>query len=143
MERGEAKTGHFNIARVAIKTHSPLAPFFGRLAQLRRSFRKRALQLTLQDREPIHPAGVIEPDALTLAAFHGENRAARPIKDLKNDCERTPQMTISTIVLIIVILLLIGAVPTWSHSRSWGYGPSGGLGLVLLIVIILMVMGRI
>jgi len=49
----------------------------------------------------------------------------------------------STIVLIIVILLLLGALPTWPYSAGWGYYPSGGLGLVLLIVIILLVLGRI
>ncbi len=48
---------------------------------------------------------------------------------------------LSTIVLIILILLLIGALPTWPHSRAWGYGPTGGLGLVLIIVIILLLMG--
>lgn len=52
-------------------------------------------------------------------------------------------MTLGTILLIIVILLLIGAIPTWPHSRSWGYGPSGGLGLVLLILIILFLLGKI
>lgn len=52
-------------------------------------------------------------------------------------------MSISLILLIVLILLLVGALPTWSHSRSWGYAPSGGLGLVLLIVLILMLMGRI
>ena len=52
-------------------------------------------------------------------------------------------MTLGTILLIVVILLLIGAIPSWPHSRSWGYGPTGGLGLVLLIVIVLLVMGRI
>lgn len=52
-------------------------------------------------------------------------------------------MTLGTILLIILILLLLGAVPTWPHSRSWGYYPSGGLGLVLAIVIILLLMGRI
>ncbi|HTL75789.1 MAG TPA: DUF3309 family protein [Casimicrobiaceae bacterium] len=52
-------------------------------------------------------------------------------------------MSVSLIVLIIVILLLIGALPTWGYSSGWGYWPSGGLGLVLLIVIILMVLGRI
>ena len=45
------------------------------------------------------------------------------------------------ILLIIVIMLLVGAVPTWGHSRNWGYGPSGGLGLVLLILLILLLMG--
>jgi hypothetical protein len=52
-------------------------------------------------------------------------------------------MSLGTILLIIVVLLLIGAVPTWPHSRDWGYGPSGGLGLVLLIVIILIVLGKL
>jgi len=50
---------------------------------------------------------------------------------------------LGTILLIVLILLLIGALPSWSHSRSWGYYPSGGLGLVVLIVVILLVMGRI
>jgi Protein of unknown function (DUF3309) len=48
-----------------------------------------------------------------------------------------------TILLIIVILLLIGALPTWPYSTGWGYYPSGGLGLVLLIVIVLLLVGRI
>ena len=50
---------------------------------------------------------------------------------------------LSTILLIVLILLLIGAVPTWPHSRGWGYYPSGGIGLILLIVVVLLVMGRI
>ncbi len=49
----------------------------------------------------------------------------------------------TTILLIILILFLVGALPTWGHSRNWGYAPSGGLGLVLLIVVILMLTGRI
>jgi hypothetical protein len=52
-------------------------------------------------------------------------------------------MTLGTILLIVLILMLIGALPAWPHSRSWGYGPTGGLGLVLIIVIVLLVMGRI
>lgn len=47
------------------------------------------------------------------------------------------------ILLIVIVLLLVGAIPAWPHSRSWGYGPSGGLGLVLVIVIVLLLMGRI
>lgn len=47
------------------------------------------------------------------------------------------------IIIVILILLLVGAVPTWPHSRGWGYYPSGALGLILLIVIILLLMGRI
>jgi hypothetical protein len=50
---------------------------------------------------------------------------------------------LGTILLIILILLLLGALPTWSHSRSWGYYPSGGLGLIVIIVLILLLMGRI
>lgn len=50
---------------------------------------------------------------------------------------------ISTILLVILILLLIGALPSWPHSRSWGYYPSGGLGLVVLILVILLLMGYI
>jgi hypothetical protein len=50
-------------------------------------------------------------------------------------------MTVGTILLIILILLLVGALPTWPHSRSWGYGPTGGIGLVLVILLILLVLG--
>ncbi|MDO8207668.1 MAG: DUF3309 family protein [Gallionella sp.] len=52
-------------------------------------------------------------------------------------------MSIGTILLIILVLMLVGAIPSWPHSRSWGYGPSGGIGLVLLILIILLLMGRL
>ena len=52
-------------------------------------------------------------------------------------------MTIGTILLIVVILLLIGAIPTWPYSRGWGYYPSGLLTTVLLVVIVLMVLGRL
>jgi hypothetical protein len=49
----------------------------------------------------------------------------------------------STVLLIILVLLLIGALPTWPYSSGWGYYPSGGLGLILLIIIILALMGRL
>jgi hypothetical protein len=52
-------------------------------------------------------------------------------------------MSLGTILLIVLILLLLGVIPTWPHSRNWGYGPSGALGVILLIVIILLVLGRI
>ena len=48
-----------------------------------------------------------------------------------------------TILLIILILLLLGAIPTWPHSRGWGYRPSGALGLILIIVLILVLMGKV
>ena len=52
-------------------------------------------------------------------------------------------MSLGTILLIVLILMLLGAIPTWPHSRSWGYGPSGGVGLVLLILVVLLLTGRL
>ncbi len=52
-------------------------------------------------------------------------------------------MSIGTILLIILVLILVGVLPTWPHSREWGYGPSGGLGLVLIILLVLVLLGRI
>jgi hypothetical protein len=52
-------------------------------------------------------------------------------------------MSTSTLLIIVLLIVLLGALPTWPHSRSWGYYPSGGLGVVLLIVIVLLLMGRI
>lgn len=52
-------------------------------------------------------------------------------------------MSTGTIVLILLILLLVGAIPTWSHSRQWGYGPSGGLGLLVIVLVVLLITGRI
>ena len=52
-------------------------------------------------------------------------------------------MNLGTILLIVLILILIGAIPTWPHSRGWGYGPSGGVGLVLVVLIVLLLMGKI
>jgi hypothetical protein len=49
----------------------------------------------------------------------------------------------STLLIILVVLILLGAIPAWPHSRNWGYGPSGGLGLVLLILLILVLTGRL
>ncbi len=50
---------------------------------------------------------------------------------------------LGTILIVVIVLLLIGALPTWPHSRQWGYLPSGGLGLILLILFLLLVFGRI
>lgn len=52
-------------------------------------------------------------------------------------------MTIGTVLLVILVLILLGVIPTWPHSSKWGYGPSGAVGLVLVIVLILLVMGRL
>lgn len=53
------------------------------------------------------------------------------------------KMTIGTILLIVLVLLLIGAIPSWPHSRGWGYAPSGGIGLLLTILLILILLGKI
>jgi Protein of unknown function (DUF3309) len=55
--------------------------------------------------------------------------------------EGKPMLT--TILIVVLILALLGALPTWGHSRSWGYGPSGGVGLLLLILVVLFMTGRI
>ncbi len=50
---------------------------------------------------------------------------------------------LSTILIIVLLLMLLGAIPRWNHSRNWGYAPSGGLGLILIILVILLLLGRI
>jgi len=52
-------------------------------------------------------------------------------------------MSLGTILLIVLILLLIGVIPTWPHSKSWGYAPSGAIGLVVVIIIVLLLLGRL
>ena len=52
-------------------------------------------------------------------------------------------MSLGTILIILLLLMLVGALPTWPHSRSWGYYPSGGVGLVLIIILVLLLLGRI
>jgi len=52
-------------------------------------------------------------------------------------------MSLGTILLVVLVLILVGALPTWPHSQSWGYAPSGGIGLVLLILLILVLLGKI
>ncbi len=51
-------------------------------------------------------------------------------------------MSLGTLLLIILIVILLGGLPTWGHSRNWGYGPSGGIGLILMIVLILILLGK-
>jgi hypothetical protein len=50
---------------------------------------------------------------------------------------------LGTILIVLLVLMLLGTLPTWSHSRSWGYGPSGGLGLIVLVLVVLLLMGRL
>ena len=50
---------------------------------------------------------------------------------------------LGTVLVVLLVLMLVGALPTWPHSRSWGYGPTGGLGVVLAILVVLLLLGRI
>ena len=52
-------------------------------------------------------------------------------------------MSLGTILVIVLILILVGAIPAWPHSKGWGYGPSGALGLVVIVIIVLLLMGRL
>ena len=52
-------------------------------------------------------------------------------------------MSLGTILLVVLVLILVGAIPAWPHSRSWGYGPSGGIGLIVVILLILVLLGKI
>jgi hypothetical protein len=65
------------------------------------------------------------------------------VAPLQHHLTKEHNMSLGTILLITLLLMLVGAIPTWGHSRSWGYGPSGGLGLVLVIVLVLILMGKI
>jgi Protein of unknown function (DUF3309) len=56
---------------------------------------------------------------------------------------RRNEMSLGTILLIVLILILVGVIPSWPHSRGWGYGPSGGVGLLLIILLVLLLLGRI
>ncbi|MBA3996023.1 MAG: DUF3309 domain-containing protein [Candidatus Accumulibacter sp.] len=52
-------------------------------------------------------------------------------------------MSLGTILLIVLVLILLGVIPAWPHSRGWGYGPSGGIGLLVVILLVLLLLGRI
>ena len=50
---------------------------------------------------------------------------------------------LATVLVVLLVLMLLGALPTWSHSRNWGYGPTGGLGLVLAVLVVLVLLGKV
>jgi hypothetical protein len=83
------------------------------------------------------------PHAPTLLAVAGRAgvRAGSQIPRV-TDFKENP-VGLGTILLVVLILILIGIVPTWPHSRSWGYGPSGAVGLVVVIIVVMLLMGRI
>ncbi len=72
-----------------------------------------------------------------------DDRAGVDIFDHSRYPSQENPMGIGTIVLVILVLAVLGVLPSWPHSRSWGYGPSGGLGLVVVVVLVLVLMGQI
>jgi hypothetical protein len=78
-----------------------------------------------------------------LAASAAWPAPQRCLADLHLQACKENGMSLGTILLIILILMLIGVVPSWPHSRSWGYGPSGGIGFVLFILLILILLGKV
>jgi hypothetical protein len=78
-----------------------------------------------------------------VALVCGEPTRGPPDPDLKPFNAGARAVNLGTILLVILVLFLIGALPTWPHSASWGYYPSGGLGVLIVVVIILLVLGRI
>ena len=99
------------------------------------------------------PSVSIELECFVAGRVATRQRAADPLcssahgdrtchaRTLSKSTKEKP-VTLGTILLIVLVLMLVGALPSWPHSRSWGYGPSGGLGLVLVVVVLLL-MGRI
>ena len=75
-------------------------------------------------------------------AVHGHERRGAE-RDATKSATGRKEAALGTILLIVLVLLFVGALPTWSHSRSWGYFPSGGLGLVVLILLVLVLTGRL
>jgi hypothetical protein len=101
------------------------------------TWKRMAEQGPAASMSPRLPSAVrdVVPDAGRVGPLHGATTGRRRVH------ERGLRM--STILLIILILLLIGALPTWPYSSGWGYYPSGGLGLVLLVILILALTGRL
>jgi hypothetical protein len=101
-----------------------------------------ALFVTMMDRDrpPVRPTSPRE-DALSLTmhaiAFGGGGDLYRRHADLGD------ALMLGTILIILLVLIIVGALPTWPHSNQWGYGPSGALGLILVILIILVLLGRL
>ena len=99
----------------------------------------RGLQLLKTEGDGrITPHGA--PTLPCVSSIHEEQKLFR-IREHRASIERN--IMLGTIVLVLLILMLIGALPTWPHSRSWGYYPSGGLGLVLVVLLVLFVLGRV
>jgi hypothetical protein len=91
------------------------------------------------------PHGVKLPFRLNCRVDEHSGRPCCNVRWRPIFCDRRyiRNIMLGTILIVLLILMLVGALPNWSHSRNWGYGPTGGLGFVLLIVVILLLLGRI
>jgi hypothetical protein len=63
--------------------------------------------------------------------------------DTKSHSDRERKAMLGTVLVVLLVLMLVGALPTWPHSRNWGYGPTGGLGVVLAVLVVLLLLGKI
>jgi hypothetical protein len=90
---------------------------------------------------PVDIVALWLPNGASLRACFRHGRDQRTEAVAVNKKERV--MSLGTILLIVLILILVGVLPTWPHARSWGYGPSGIVGVILVIVIVLFLMGRL
>ena len=91
---------------------------------------------------PVQQARLAKPEAAAQWWLSRPPRQRQPI-EIRIHANKENGMSLGMIVLIVLLLMLVGAIPTWGHSKSWGYGPSGGIGLILVIVIVLLLMGRL
>jgi len=82
---------------------------------------------------------------IATAQIPGDSQAVRECRQRVGSTHAHPERInmLGTVLLVLLVLMLLGALPTWSHSRSWGYGPSGGIGLVLIVLVVLVLVGRI
>jgi hypothetical protein len=90
--------------------------------------------------EPRGTVGFVPRRGVLSTGVDGWQTGARP-QDVRLSKEH--DMGVGTLVLIVLILVLLGVFPTWPHSRSWGYGPSGAVGVIVVVLLILLLMGRL
>src|SRR5207245_8556979 len=110
----------------------------GRCTSASRSVTIRITRCTSSARAPVPRLHRQRQQQLSVLGSRGSALPETRVKTIAQQGDY-----VITILIILAVLMLLGAIPTWPHSRTWGYGPSGGLGLVLLIVVILLLTGRI
>jgi len=110
--------------------------------RLHLSDRTRILSLFLRKRGCAVNGNAEQPAGKTKGAVGKDKQVLRKALSTRVSREWSIAM-LGTVLIVILVLLLVGALPTWPHSKSWGYYPSGGLGLILLILLILLLLGHI